>query len=420
LTRELVKTISNGKEIKEPRRVPYILTSDSREENIKSTAIPLFKIIDWFEKLKSQRKVLILDMCHSGRFGKSQISEQQMEEIASAKGIHYAEIEDSKASIILTACPMGGISYEDKHLQNSVYTHFLLEGMRAGDLNRDGAVSISEAHNSAIDKTRQFTLSKKEYKQIPTAYSKILGKDPILVSGVMSNTGNSTLFSYTSSNQGVEIYLDKNYHGMLPKGIPVKPGEHKIECKMDGEIIYSETINFAPGFDYMFPYFDISAVKRSKFLYTLETSYQEFSRDDVPEKLIPGGPLFSVSMYHFNLKRKWFAMSYGIDFGQTKDLSQYAARLGFKYTKLYGKSRMFIGPDLKLSLFNYKPEIIEDKKIEDQMIFFSPGLEFVWVYPVKKTNLTLGARSYYMPYEINSDKSNIISYSGILSIGYSF
>jgi hypothetical protein len=416
--------LEEGGEVKEPKNIPYILTSDSREADIKKTAIPLIEMVHWFEKLKAERKVLILDMCHSGRFGKSQISRGDLEEISTAKGVQYKEIEDSKASIILAACPIGGISYEDDTLQNSVYTHFLLEGMQYGDLNLDGAVSISEAHNFAIDKTIQFTWNKKEYKQIPTAYSKVLGKDPILVSGSVKSTGNPTLFSFASGNQGVEMFLDQNYQGILPKGVPVEPGRHKVECKVDGEVVYSETIEVYPGYDYMLPDLTLHATKHSRTIALFETAYQTYSRDHVAKGLLPEGALIGVSLYQYQPKKKWLALSCGVAFGQESHTSQFSARAGVKYTRAFGQTRMFLGPDLVLSHFNYDKrdfsEVPDPIAVDDQMDFLSPGLEWMWVIPVEKATVMLGGRACYLPYEFDSEKRSVFSCHGVFSVGYTF
>ena len=363
-------------------------------------------------------------MCHSGRFGKSQISRGDLDELSTAKGVQYKEIEDSKASIILAACPMGGISYEDDTLQNSVYTHFLLEGMQYGDLNLDGAVSISEAHNFAIDKTIQFTWNKKEYKQIPTAYSKVLGKDPILVSGSVKSTGNSTLFSFASGNQGVKVFLDENYQGMLPKGVPVETGKHKVECKVDGEVVYSETIEVYPGYDYMLPDLTLHAMKRSRTIFLFETAYQTYSRDHVAKGLLPEGALIGVSLYQYQPKKKWFALSCGVDAGQEAHLSQVSARAGVKYTRAFGQARMFLGPDLVLSSFNYDrgdfSKASDPIAVDDQMNFLSPGLEWMWVISVEKATVMLGARTCYLHYEFDSEKKGVFSCHGVFSVGYTF
>lgn len=422
LTKEFVTVIKDGKKTQEPRKVPYILTSDTKEGKVADSALHLYKVIEWFEKLRSQRKVLILDMCHSGRYGKSQLSPDQAELIESAKGINYIPIEDSWASIILSACPMGGVSFEDKDLENSVYTHFLLEGMYHGDMNGDGAVSISEAHNYAIDKTRQYTWEYKKYKQIPTTYSRILGKDPIIVFGKPARQGNPTLFSYASANQDVEIYLDGIHKGMLPKGIIVEPGEHEVECTLDGKTIYSEKIYFILGHDYMLPYFQSSGVKKeNKFLFILEGSYRDFYRGDVPEKLTPSSTTSGFTIYNYGAISRWLGLSGGFDFGRNHDLNQYAFRLGLKLTTSFRGTYFFAGPDIMFMFFQYNSDTIGNNKVDTEMNFFCPGAEALLAYKLELGLVfALGARVHYLPYNFDSETNNIMTTQGFVAAGYSF
>ena len=419
LAKEQVFVIENGESIQMPRKRPYIVTSDTQQDKVTDSAIPLHKVMDWFDRLKSRRKVMILDMCHSG-LGKSQISPEQARQINSAKGISFTPMEDSWASIILSACPMGGTSYEDENLSNSVYTHFLIKGMNDGDLNNDGAVTISEAHNYAIDKTRQYTYENKGYKQVPTAYSRILGKDPIIVNGTPAKTGNPVLFSYASANQGVEVFVDKKYKGMLPKGMKVDPGVHNIECRIDGQVIYKGRIEFDSGFEYMLPHFS-KTKPESTTTVLLESGYRHYFRSGVPKDLIKDSATGGFSIYHSGIKKEWVTLSGGIDYSHDSLVDQYAIRAGLKYTLSKGKLRYYIGPDLMYLNYKYASSEIAGSNVDREMSFFCPGAEALLSWqPFKGSNILTGVRSYYVPYELNSESKNMFSVQGVLSIGYWF
>ncbi len=419
LTKDIFSFLEDGEKRSEPRKRPFIVTSDTMEENVEETAIALNQFIDWFEKLKSRRKVLVLDMCHSG-IGKSQISPEQAGMIYSAKSINFEPIKDSWASIILSSCHMGGTSYEDKKLGNSVYTHFLIQGMQNGDLNGDGAVSISEAHNYSIEKTRQYTFENKGYKQIPTAYSKVLGKDPILVYGAHANTGSPTLFSYSSVNRGIEIFVDKAYSGMLPKGIAVKPGDHMIECKHGDKTIYKEKISFLPSYEYMLPDFSKKRMEKNAFIIS-EGGYRTYSRDDVPDDLVPNSPTGGFSVHYNGFKTRWLGLSGGCDYTANGDLEQFSTRIGLKYTIHMDSTRFFIGPDFMYLSLRYNSDKIGGKTVDENMSFFCPGAEALFTYTTKNNLvMAIGAKSHYVPYELNSEKNTILSSQFYLAIGYAF
>jgi hypothetical protein len=422
LAGELFDVIQDGRPSKAYRKVPYILTSDSRENKIADSAIALDKVTDWFEKLRSRRKVLILDMCHSGRGGKSQLSPDQAALLGSAKGITYLPFEDSQAAIILTACPMGGTSFEDDALQNSVYTHFLLEGMRRGDLNGDGAVTISEAHNYAIDRTRQYTWEHKHYKQVPTTYSKILGKDPLIVYGHPSRPATPILFSYTQKNNGLELIVDGLHQGMLPKGIPVPPGKHTVALAYQGQTVFKETVRMKPGSDYKLPEMTTPKPPRPRTLALLaEGGYRGYLRDEVPREILPASATAGFSLYHYNTFSKWIGLSGGFNYGENRDLQQLATQIGLKLTVGGDGLRFFLGPDLLIMFFNYANERIDGQKVDRTMTLFSPGAEALFLYPFDNgMTLAAGIRAHYMPYTHDGSTHSVVANQGFVSLGYSF
>jgi hypothetical protein len=422
LVNELFDVIQEGKPTKSYRKVPYILTSDSRENKITDSAIALRKVTDWFEGLRSRRKVLILDMCHSGRGGKSQLSPDQAALLGSAKGISYVPFEDSQAAIILTACPIGGTSFEDNALQNSVYTHFLLKGMRQGDLNGDGAVTISEAHNYAIDRTRQYTWEHKHYKQVPTTYSKILGKDPLIVYGKPSMPAKPILFSYTQKNHGLELFVDGVHQGLLPKGIPVNPGKHTVALSFKGQTVYRETVRMTPGSDYELPEMTKPKAPQPKTLALLaEGGYRGYLRDEVPQDLLPATASGGFSLYHYNTFSKWIGLSGGFNYGENRDLQQLATQIGLKLTLAEDHLRFFVGPDLLIMFCSYADEQVGGQEVDRTMTLFCPGAEALFLYTFDN-GMTLGAglRAHYMPYTHDGNTHGVVANQGFLSLGYSF
>ncbi len=418
LTHELLQVInSDGGTI--PVKRPYIVTSDTREGKVEDSAISMNKITDWFDKLRSRRKILILDLCHSG-LGKSQISPEDRKKIRSAKGINYTPIEDSWASIILSACSMGGTSYEDDKLKNSVYTHFLLKGMGEGDLNGDGAVTISEAHNYAIDRTRQYTWEHKGVKQVPTAYSKILGKDPIRVSGRPATAGAPVLFSYNSSNTGVELYVDNVYQGMLPKGIKINPGEHTIECRYQGRTVLNEKMKAAPGNEYMLPQL-FNPGKFRGYLVLANTGYRTFVRSDVSKDLLPDIPHIGTSIYYYGRPDSNLAWSGSLSYGTNEELTQYTVSAGLKYTTLFKSLRLFAGPELMISTFSYNSDFVGHHRISDDLTFVCPGADLLFTYePKPRLMIAGGLGTYYLPYKLNDYTSNLMMNQLFLSVGYGF
>ncbi|WP_459925804.1 caspase family protein [Desulfatiferula olefinivorans] len=401
---------------------PYLLTSDSKEGAIPDTAIPLNRFISWFGSLKSNRKVLILDTCHSGRGGKSQLDPYQAKMLRSTKGVLYKPIEDSWASIILSSCPFGGTSFEDQRLENGVYTHFLLEGMRKGDLDGDGAVSIFEAHNYSIDKTRLFTAENWKIKQVPTAYSEVRGNNPIYVSGKPQHPGVPVLSAYSAESQGVEIYVNCRMKGVFPTGVPMDPGLHDIEFRKNGKTLYSDRVAFKPDCDYLFaPLRNAPFFSKTRTVMMAELGYRGYRRDGMAEDLVPDVPTAGFSFFRQGDVKRWLGFSLGMDFGRGEHVDQTAVRVGPRYTAQFGNMLFMAGPDLMALSFRYSKNTIGDKTVDSTMNFLAPGAEVLIRYDLKQRfSAVVGLRAHRISYSLNDEDQAIMAGQVFLAGGYTF
>src|SRR6266403_3595778 len=155
-------------------------------------------------------------------------------------------LEDvSEAVVMVSAAAFGEAAREDETLGHDVYTYFLLEALGSGDRDGDGAVTISEAHDYARERTWQFTHG----QQRPAAESTILGVDPIVLRGRRQREGLPVIYSYERSSEGVAVRLSGNPKGVLPGGFAVPPGEQRLELLDSGTggLLYSGTIQLKAG-----------------------------------------------------------------------------------------------------------------------------------------------------------------------------
>ena len=147
--------------------------------------------------------------------------------------------------MVLTAAAFGETARESEELGHDIYTWFFIEALSKGDRDGDGAVTASEAHDWAREKTYEFTHG----AQRPTSDSDILGKDPIVLAGSPTRVGRPVLYSYAASAEGLALLVDGTAKGTLPGGIAVEPGRHQIELKSgaSGETVYRGTVSVAAG-----------------------------------------------------------------------------------------------------------------------------------------------------------------------------
>lgn len=169
----------------------YIVTADTDSRNVAQTALPYHQLLAAFRQLKSRKKALILDFCHSGT-GKSVLTPQIALDLASRKGGYFPPLSSSEVQgeYILAASNWRQSARESSRLQNGIYSHFLLKGFRE-DLNGDGAVSLLEAHSYARAETAKYT----KLAQTPTAKVLLEGADPIWLKRAASANSYATLYS---------------------------------------------------------------------------------------------------------------------------------------------------------------------------------------------------------------------------------
>jgi hypothetical protein len=258
---------------------PYIVTSDTNSKNIMGTGLLFNDFLEEFSKLKSKKRALILDYCHSGT-GKSVLTPEIFAELQRHKGNYFPEISDDSISgeYILAASGLQEKALEADEFKSGVYTHFLLEGF-GKDLNGDGAVSLTEAHNFARLKTHEYTKG----QQTPTQKVSIEGTDPILITGKAGQKRLAYLFSFWKEISNYDIYVNDAPRGRLKGGVAVPGG--KVRLKLvdpeTNEVKLDRVVSFEEGREY--PILDIlSPVAKNSidFGYGIETFLGRGQQED--------------------------------------------------------------------------------------------------------------------------------------------
>ncbi|MFQ5613748.1 MAG: caspase family protein [Anaerolineae bacterium] len=148
----------------------HLAVKDTERDLLRATAIPAAYITEAMDRSRSRRQVLILDCCHSGAFARG------------AKGALGARVGTASAfegvgfgRVVLTATDTTQYAWEGDRVigeaENSVFTHFLIQGLRSGeaDADRDGWVSLDELYDytyeQVVSRTPRQTPGKWSYKQ---------------------------------------------------------------------------------------------------------------------------------------------------------------------------------------------------------------------------------------------------------------
>jgi hypothetical protein len=221
-----------------------LVAGDTRLDLIRETGISVDELIHRAEKLPSRRVAVVLATCHAGR-GKSRIPDSLAQALAARKAPPRTLEEVSEAVVVLSAAAFGDVAREDETLGHDVYTYFLIEALTAGDRDGDGAVTISEAHDYARERTWHFTKG----EQRPVVESSILGLDPIVLRGNRQRAGLPVIFSYERSAEGVGVRVSGEAKGVLPGGFAVAPGDQRLELVDSGTggMLYAGSIHLDSG-----------------------------------------------------------------------------------------------------------------------------------------------------------------------------
>lgn len=224
----------------------YVVTSDTQKERIAQTALPVATLLRTLERLRARRKAVVLAFCHSGA-GKSVMTDDLASALWGMKGPFVPPpLEDvSEGTAVLSASAFGETAREDDRLQGDVYTHFLIEGIKSGDLDGDGAVTLTEAHDYARSRTYALTGG----AQRPTALLSFLGADPFVLAGVRQRRPRPVLFSYAAAAEGLWVAVDGRVKGALPGSVVVEAGPRRVELR-DGEagaVVYAGEMDVREG-----------------------------------------------------------------------------------------------------------------------------------------------------------------------------
>ncbi len=128
----------------EDRGDGYLLPSDARLATVRWTAVPLQAVLEVRERSGCRVQIVLIDACRRdleiGQKGQGALSEDMA----------AALFSDVEGVAVLSSTSPGQASYEDPDSGQSVYTRFVVEGLRgAADAelagNGDGLVSVHEA-----------------------------------------------------------------------------------------------------------------------------------------------------------------------------------------------------------------------------------------------------------------------------------
>ena len=115
----------------------YLLPRSAKRGALRLTSVSVPQVREWLDSCRAERKVLILDACHSGA-GKApgQMAQEWKQELETGQGF-----------LRLASCDTKQKSNEDDALGHGVFTYYLAQALQGhGDLDADGRVGVDETY----------------------------------------------------------------------------------------------------------------------------------------------------------------------------------------------------------------------------------------------------------------------------------
>ncbi|HJW30064.1 MAG TPA: caspase family protein, partial [Saprospiraceae bacterium] len=151
---DLVLLFFSGHGIKDDTGRLYLATrgthKSSQGELIRSTAVSAGFVHDSMSRSRSKRQVVILDSCFSGAFADGMSAKDD-------GTVNIREQLGGEGRAVLTSSSSTQYSFEQAGEELSLYTRFLIEGIKTGeaDSGKDECISVDELHEYASLKVRE-------------------------------------------------------------------------------------------------------------------------------------------------------------------------------------------------------------------------------------------------------------------------
>ncbi|MFN8598776.1 MAG: caspase family protein [Anaerolineae bacterium] len=167
---DLLVLYFSGHGVRDEQGRLYLAAPNTRANRLRATAIATDFITGEMDRSRSKRQVLILDCCHSGAFAQGAKAVT-----GESAGIGPAFEGNGYGRVVLTATDATQYAWEgDKIIgeaDNSLFTHYMVEGLRTGaaDVDGDGKITLDEMYDyvyeHVVTQTPKQTPGKWSYKQ---------------------------------------------------------------------------------------------------------------------------------------------------------------------------------------------------------------------------------------------------------------
>ena len=150
---DLLLLYFSGHGVRDEQGHLYLALKDTERSLLTGTAIEAAFITAQMDRSHSKRQVLMLDCCHSGAF-----SHGAKAALGASVGTAAAFEGTGYGRVVLTATDSTQFAWEGDRVigetENSLFTHFLIQGLKTGEADRDadGTITIDELYDYVYER----------------------------------------------------------------------------------------------------------------------------------------------------------------------------------------------------------------------------------------------------------------------------
>jgi len=146
----------------------FLLPQDAQADNRNDTWIALSEVQRLLEACPARRKILFLDMCHSGGRGVEEMGAATAQQVRRAEGM-----------VTIASCDVDQKSHEWFEQGHGVFSYYALDALRhpkATDADRDGYLSIDELYDQVFVNVAAWAAKYGGKQQAPIKSGRVKGK----------------------------------------------------------------------------------------------------------------------------------------------------------------------------------------------------------------------------------------------------
>ncbi len=133
----------------------YLAAADTDARRLSATGVPASSVIRCMDDSRARQQILILDCCHSGAFSQGGAKGAEQKAITESS---FRSEKGGSGRVVLAASDSMQSAWEGNRIirqsELSLFTHFLLEGLKTGaaDSDGDGQITLNEWYDYAYER----------------------------------------------------------------------------------------------------------------------------------------------------------------------------------------------------------------------------------------------------------------------------